>query len=44
MRHLKHAGVRWLSYNFPFDTVQMPLNILDAHFKSFQEEVLPKDL
>lgn len=28
--------------NFKFDTVQMPLNVMDAHFRSFQKEVLPK--
>ena len=27
--------------NFKFDTVQMPLNVMDAHFKSFQHQVLP---
>jgi predicted aldo/keto reductase-like oxidoreductase len=26
---------------FKFDTVQMPLNVMDAHFRSFQHEVLP---
>jgi predicted aldo/keto reductase-like oxidoreductase len=34
--------LKMLAHDFPFDTVQMPLNVLDAHFKSFQEEVLPK--
>ncbi|HEX2521811.1 MAG TPA: aldo/keto reductase [Terriglobia bacterium] len=34
--------LKMLSHDFPFDTVQMPLNVLDAHFKSFQAEVLPK--
>lgn len=28
--------------NFKFDAVQMPLNVMDAHFRSFQKEVLPK--
>ena len=27
---------------FKFDTVQMPLNVLDAHFRSFAQTVLPK--
>ena len=27
---------------FRFDTVQMPLNVLDAHFRSFHQLVLPK--
>lgn len=26
---------------FRFDTVQMPLNVMDAHFHSFEKEVLP---
>jgi aryl-alcohol dehydrogenase-like predicted oxidoreductase len=26
---------------FAFDTVQMPLNVMDAHYKSFKEHVLP---
>ncbi|MHB1005850.1 MAG: aldo/keto reductase [Chloroflexota bacterium] len=26
---------------FAFDAVQMPLNVMDAHFRSFQHEVLP---
>jgi predicted aldo/keto reductase-like oxidoreductase len=26
---------------FRFDTVQMPLNVLDAHYRSFEREVLP---
>lgn len=28
-------------HNFHFDTVQMPINVMDAHFKSFEHEVLP---
>jgi aryl-alcohol dehydrogenase-like predicted oxidoreductase len=28
-------------HNFPFDAVQMPLNVMDAHFRSFGTEVLP---
>jgi predicted aldo/keto reductase-like oxidoreductase len=27
--------------NFRFDTVQMPLNVMDAHFRSFERQVLP---
>ena len=27
---------------FRFDTVQMPLNVLDAHFRSFEKTVLPR--
>ncbi|MEH1842434.1 MAG: aldo/keto reductase [Nostoc sp.] len=26
---------------FRFDTVQMPLNVMDAHFRSFENQVLP---
>jgi len=28
-------------HGFRFDTVQMPLNVLDAHFDSFEKRVLP---
>jgi predicted aldo/keto reductase-like oxidoreductase len=28
-------------HGFPFDTVQMPLNVMDAHFRSFAHLVLP---
>ncbi len=31
-----------LSHNFPFDTVQMPLNCLAATFRSFETNVLPE--
>ena len=31
-----------LSHDFPFDTVQMPLNCLDATFRSFEQQVLPE--
>jgi aryl-alcohol dehydrogenase-like predicted oxidoreductase len=34
--------LKMLSYNFPFDTVQMPLNCLDATFRSFEVHVLPE--
>jgi aryl-alcohol dehydrogenase-like predicted oxidoreductase len=26
---------------FAFDTVQMPINVMDAHYKSFENKVLP---
>jgi aryl-alcohol dehydrogenase-like predicted oxidoreductase len=29
------------SHHFRFDTVQMPLNVMDAHFESFERKVLP---
>ena len=28
-------------HNFRFDTVQMPLNVMDAHFRSFEKQVVP---
>ncbi|RZU43419.1 aldo/keto reductase [Edaphobacter modestus] len=28
-------------HNFHLDTVQMPINVMDAHFRSFTKEVLP---
>jgi predicted aldo/keto reductase-like oxidoreductase len=28
-------------HGFVFDSVQMPLNVMDAHFNSFQQKVLP---
>ena len=31
-----------LSKPFDWDTVQMPINILDAHYRSFQKEVVPE--
>jgi uncharacterized protein len=34
--------LKMLAHNFPFDTVQMPLNCLDATFRSFEQRVLPE--
>jgi aryl-alcohol dehydrogenase-like predicted oxidoreductase len=34
--------LRMLSHDFPFDTVQMPLNCFDATFRSFETKVLPE--
>ncbi len=31
-----------VDHGFKFDTVQMPLNVMDAHFRSFEKLVLPK--
>jgi aryl-alcohol dehydrogenase-like predicted oxidoreductase len=28
-------------HDFRFDTMQMPLNVMDAHFRSFEKKVLP---
>ncbi len=33
--------LRMLGKDFPWDTCQMPINILDAHYKSFQKQVVP---
>ncbi len=33
--------LKMLSHDFPFDTIQMPLNCFDARFRSFQQHVLP---
>jgi predicted aldo/keto reductase-like oxidoreductase len=33
--------LRMLSFDFPFDACQLPLNGFDAHFRSFQTRVLP---
>jgi aryl-alcohol dehydrogenase-like predicted oxidoreductase len=30
------------SIGFKFDTVQMPLNLMDAHYRSFEKQVLPE--
>jgi aryl-alcohol dehydrogenase-like predicted oxidoreductase len=40
----KHPSIhlRMLEHNYPFDTVQMPLNCLDATFRSFETNVLPE--
>ena len=29
------------AHGFTFDTVQMPLNVMDAHYDSFERSVLP---
>jgi len=34
--HLKMLGK-----NHPWDTAQMPINVMDAHYRSFQKEVVP---
>ena len=34
--------LKMLAHDFPFDTVQMPLNCLDATFRSFEQQVLPE--
>jgi uncharacterized protein len=39
----KHPDIhrRMLSQGFPFDAVLMPLNLFDAHYASFEREILP---
>ncbi|HQY30170.1 MAG TPA: aldo/keto reductase, partial [Thermomicrobiales bacterium] len=32
---------RMLSQGFPWDAVQMPINVFDAHYRSFRNEILP---
>jgi predicted aldo/keto reductase-like oxidoreductase len=32
------------AHDFTFDTVQMPLNVMDAHYNSFEKRVLPAAL
>jgi aryl-alcohol dehydrogenase-like predicted oxidoreductase len=34
--------LKMLQTGFPFDSVQMPLNVFDATFRSFQKDVLPE--
>jgi predicted aldo/keto reductase-like oxidoreductase len=40
----KDPGIllRMLSFDYPFDSCQLPLNVYDAHFRSFQKRVLPE--
>lgn len=38
--HLKMVQVA-AAHQFHFDAVQMPLNVMDAHFHSFEKKVLP---
>ena len=34
--------LKMLATNFPFDSVQMPLNAFDSQFRSFEQQVLPE--
>jgi len=38
--HLKMLNTAF-AHNFTFDSVQMPLNVMDVHFDSFEKKVLP---
>ena len=37
-----HILQKMLDQDFPWDTCQMPINVLDAHYRSFQHEILPQ--
>ena len=37
--YMLHTAAR---HGFRFDTVQMPLNLLDSHYRSFEKKVLPE--
>lgn len=39
----KHPDIhrRMLEFGFPWDAVQMPLNVFDAHHASFEQEIVP---
>ena len=39
--HLKMLDTA-AEHQFTFDTVQMPLNVMDAHYESFEKKVLPR--
>ncbi len=39
--HLKMVKAA-AAHHFPLDAVQMPLNVMDAHFNSFEQQVLPE--
>ena len=49
IRYIGFTGHRWpslmetmLNLNFPWDTVQMPLNLFDYHYRSFTKNLLPQ--
>lgn len=37
-----HILQKMLDQDFAWDTCQMPVNVLDAHYRSFQREILPE--
>jgi predicted aldo/keto reductase-like oxidoreductase len=48
IRFIGFTGHRWprllremLDHDFAWDTVQMPVNLLDAHYRSFTKDILP---
>ncbi|MBI4583126.1 MAG: aldo/keto reductase [Planctomycetes bacterium] len=36
-----HIHLKMLAQNFTWDSLQMPLNVLDSHYRSFARQVLP---
>jgi aryl-alcohol dehydrogenase-like predicted oxidoreductase len=34
--------LKMLTYDYPFDTCQLPLNVFDGTFRSFEQQVLPE--
>lgn len=39
--HLRMLEVA-AAHNYKFDAMQLPLNVMDAHFRSFEKQILPK--
>lgn len=37
-----HIFQKMLEHDFDWDTCQMPINVADAHYRSFQNEILPE--
>jgi uncharacterized protein len=37
-----HILKKMLAQDFEWDTCQMPINVVDAHYRSFQQEILPE--
>lgn len=37
-----HIHQKMLDQDFAWDTCQMPINVVDAHYRSFQREILPQ--
>ena len=37
-----HIMLKMLEQDFDWDTCQMPVNVMDAHYRSFQDTVLPE--
>jgi len=37
-----HIFRRMLDQDFPWDTCQLPVTVMDSHFRSFQKEILPE--